>query len=68
VDEISADWLVVAVGWVQPLRDSLLLCPGFSEEGAGAAQTSLPLLVCSQRRVAGGCHWCHVHPAVIGPL
>lgn len=34
VDEISADWLWWFVGWLRP--------PGFSEEVANVAQTSLP--------------------------
>lgn len=52
VDENSADWLVV-VGWLQPVRDSILQFLGLSEEGANVAQTSLPLLVGSQHSSRG---------------
>lgn len=52
VDENSADWLVV-VGWLQPVRGSVLQFLGLSEEGANVAQTSLPLLVCSHHSSRG---------------
>lgn len=54
----------MVVGWLQPVRDCLLLFPGFSEKGANVAQRSLPLVVHS--RVAETC--CHVHPTTVGPL
>lgn len=54
MDEISADWLLV-VGWLQPVRDSLLQFPGFSEEEENVPQMSLPLPLCSQHGVAGAC-------------
>lgn len=58
VDENSADWLV-AVGWLQPVRDPLLPLPVFSEEGTNVAQMSFPLPIRSQCDVVPrACHWC----------
>lgn len=58
VGEICADWLV-AVRWLQPVRDSLLPLAVFSEEEMNVAQMSFPLPIRNQFGVVPrACHWC----------